>query len=64
MLPEGFLLVFIKVNSYLGALLFTQVAESFFKSGGGGEVRKTHVSLTYCKSGTSCDCIIDGSASR
>lgn len=44
-LPEGFLLVFIKVNSYLGALLFTQVAESFFKSDGGGEVRKLHVSL-------------------
>jgi hypothetical protein len=33
-LPEGFLLVFIKVNSYLGALLFKQVAESFFKSKG------------------------------
>jgi hypothetical protein len=33
-LPEGFFLVFIKVNSYLGALLFKQVAESFFKSKG------------------------------
>jgi hypothetical protein len=45
-LPVGFFLVFVKVNSYLGALLFTQVAESFFKSkGGGGEVSKTHVSV-------------------
>jgi len=38
-LPERFFffLVFIKVNSYLGAVLFKQVAESFFKSK--GEVR-------------------------
>jgi len=33
-LPEGFFLVFIKVNSYLGALLFKQAEESFFKSKG------------------------------
>jgi len=35
-LPEGFFLVFIKVNSYLGALLFKQAEESFFKSKGEG----------------------------
>jgi hypothetical protein len=33
-LPDGFFLVSIKVNSYSGALLFKQVLESFLKSKG------------------------------